>query len=378
MTGDSSPLHYSARELVGMADPLHGEGLAAGLLPGGVILDEPATPPAVWGEGEDVLWAEGEALLICGPDGVGKTTLAGCLIRARLGVGDPSVLGLPVAPGKRNVLYLAMDRPRQATRALRRLFSEADRDLLDERLVLWRGPPPADLATYPRLLTEMAHAADADTVVVDSLVDAAARLSEDEAGAGWNRARQAAIAAGVELVELHHPRKAQADNRKPNKLADVYGSRWLTKGAGSVLSLWGQPGDLAVEFTHLKPPAALCGPWTVTLDPDAGTVGRDAPLDLVGQVRRRGVNGMTAEAAARLLYGSAAPGRAEVERARRRLTRLANQGVLWCREGSRGGAPAAWFLAAGRNHAGSHAGHVPAPTAVSAQVGESCGPGAQE
>ena len=107
-----------------------------------------------------------------------------------------------------------------------------------------------------------------------------------------------------------------------------------------MLSLWGEPGDLAVEFTHLKPPAALCGPWTVTLDPDAGTVGRDAPLDLVGQVRRRGVNGMTAEAAARLLYGSAAPGRAEVQRARRRLTRLANQGVLWCREGSRGGAPA--------------------------------------
>ena len=351
--------------------------LAARLLPGGSILDEPAMPPAVWGEGEDVLWAEGESLMIVGPDGTGKTTLAGCLVACRLGLGlvGPDVLGLPVAPGERNVLYLAMDRPRQAMRALRRLFTEADRAELDERLALWQGPPPEDLARYPNLLTELAHAAGADTVVVDSLKDAAGKLSEDETGSGWNRARQAAIVAGVELIELHSGRKAQADNRKPSKLADVYGSRWLTSGAGSVISLWGQAGDLVVEFTHLKPPANLCGPWAVTIDPDAGTMHRDAPLDLVAQVRLRGSQGITAEVAARLLYGSERPTRAETERARRMLARKAAKGVLVRHEGTRGGqagsGAAVWFLAAPEQSRSNHASHVSASADAEPQVEQS-------
>src|SRR6266571_2736772 len=29
------------------------------ILPGGCILDEPETPPAVWGDGDAILWAEG-------------------------------------------------------------------------------------------------------------------------------------------------------------------------------------------------------------------------------------------------------------------------------------------------------------------------------
>ena len=75
-------------------------GFAARILPGGIILDEPDTPPAVWGDGESILWAEGESLIIAGPDGVGKTTLAGQLIRARLGIGDGLVLGMAVTPGQ--------------------------------------------------------------------------------------------------------------------------------------------------------------------------------------------------------------------------------------------------------------------------------------
>ncbi len=61
-------------------------------------------------------WVEGEALLIVGPSGVGKTTLTGQLVRARMGLGDGLVLGMPVSPGRR-VLYLAMDRPAQIARA---------------------------------------------------------------------------------------------------------------------------------------------------------------------------------------------------------------------------------------------------------------------
>src|SRR5690606_35653346 len=84
----------------GEADPF------ASLAPGGSwVLDIPDTTPAVWGEGDDVLWSAGEALMICGQQGVGKTTLAHQLIRARLGL-DTQVLGFPVAPADRRVLYL--------------------------------------------------------------------------------------------------------------------------------------------------------------------------------------------------------------------------------------------------------------------------------
>ena len=66
----------------------------------------------------------------------------------------------------------------------------------------------------------MAYAADADTVVVDSLVDAAARLSGGEAGAGWNRARQAAIAAGVDWSS-----SASRATRQPTIAAEQAGRR---------------------------------------------------------------------------------------------------------------------------------------------------------
>jgi hypothetical protein len=325
--------------------------LLARILPGGIILDEPETPPAVWGDGEAVLWAEGEALIIAGPDGVGKTTLAGCLMRARLGIGDGDVLGRAVTPGKHNVLYLAMDRPRQARRALRRLFTAEHRDTLDEKLRIWQGPPPADLARYPLQLAQLARLADADTIIIDSLKDAALKLSDDEAGSGWNRARQNAIEAGAELIELHHPRKAQADNRKPSKLEDLYGSRWITSGAGSVISLWGEPGDLVVEFTHLKSPAAQAGPWTMGIDPAAGTVHLEhAAVDLVQHVRDRGAAGATAVTAAQALFDCTAPDGSQQKKAAYRLNKKVAEGVLYRRDGQRGGGPdrvmTTWFLAA--------------------------------
>lgn len=91
---EGSPLDYSAEE-TGRPDTLLGR-----LLPGSAILDVPAVPDAVWGAGGDILWAAGQSLIIAGPDGVGKTTVAANLIQARLGLAK-SVLDLPVRPGDR-------------------------------------------------------------------------------------------------------------------------------------------------------------------------------------------------------------------------------------------------------------------------------------
>lgn len=235
---------------------------------GSFILDAPEVVPAVWGEDDRVLWAQGEPLVVCGPPGVGKTTVANQLTMGRLGIVD-SVLGMPVTPGRDRVLYLACDRPRQVARAMRRLVGEEHRSLLDTRLAVWKGPPPADLSKRPEVLVQLARRFEADTVVIDSLKDVAIGIAEDAVGAALNNALQSCIAADIEVCALHHQRKGQ-DGRKPNKLEDLYGSVWIPAGAGSVVLLWGQAGNSIVELVHLKQPAATVGPWKIEHDHAAG------------------------------------------------------------------------------------------------------------
>jgi replicative DNA helicase len=311
------------------------------------VLDSPEGVQSVWGEDDDVLWARGETLLLVGPPGVGKTTLAGQLLRARLG-GEPGLLGWPVAPTVSRVLYLAMDRPPQIARSMRRVFREEDRELLNERLVVWRGPPEVDMAKDTGLLTEMAAAADADTVVLDSVKDAAIRLSDDEIGAGLNQAFQRALVAGVEVLGLHHQTKRSGSGTgKPDTLADVYGSAWITAGAGSVILLWGNAGDSVVELKHLKQPAEDVGPLQLIHDHAAGRTVVHAEVDLLQVVANNSAHGLAARAAAHALFASEDPTDNEVEKARRRLKGLAAKGLVIAKPGppsAAGGKPEMRFF----------------------------------
>ncbi len=310
--------------------------LSSYLVPGAEwLLDLPESPPAVWGKGEQVLWAQGEALMIAGGPGLGKTTLAGQLVRARLGL-QPAVLELPVAEGGR-LLYLAMDRPQQIGRRLRQQFSTGELHALEGtgRLVLGIGPPPQDLAKHPDLLPELCAAAQADTLVVDSLKDAAVGLTDDEVAAGYNRARQLTITTGVQVLELHHLVKRGADGKAPTTLADVYGSAWLTAGAGSVLLLTGEAGDPIVRAAHLKQPMEAWGPAEVAHDHAKGTSSVHTRVDLLELLALTKVQ--TPLSAARQLYGVEKPTRAEVERARRRLEHLVQGGKAEKRAGRAGG-----------------------------------------
>lgn len=288
---------------------------------GSFVLDVPDAVESLWGSDEKVIWPDGEGLMLTGTQGVGKTTLAQQLVLSLIGVLDAPVLGLPVVPGRR-VLYLAMDRPHQIRRAFRRQCRDEHRHLLDEQLAIWKGPPPADLAKHPEILTEMAEQADADVVVVDSLKDAAVGLSEDEVGSGWNRAAQGLLATGRNLLVLHH-RKKQTTNAKIG-LDDVYGSTWLTSGMGSVVVLDGKPGDPLVEFRHLKFPVSEVGPMKVSHDQASGLMTVAEQVDVVAVAQAEG--SITVKQAALLLFGSATTN--EVEKARRRLDKRVVAGEL--------------------------------------------------
>ena len=100
---------------------------------GSFIFDIPDETPAVWGEGSDVLWPEGEALILCGPSGVGKTTIAGQLVRGLIGLSS-DLLGYPIHPYNR-LLYLSMDRPAQVARSLKRQIHPSERAVVDQKLV---------------------------------------------------------------------------------------------------------------------------------------------------------------------------------------------------------------------------------------------------
>jgi replicative DNA helicase len=291
------------------------------------ITAEPDQIPAAWGSHDEVLWAEGEGLMIVGPDGVGKTTLAQQLVLARIGLA-PKLLGhnVQTAPGR--VLYIAADRPRQAARSFGRMVTPSDYDILRDRLIVWRGPLPFDITQDRAALANLVVDLNATDLFIDSLKDIALDLSKDETGSRVNIALQEVIARGIELCTLHHQRKEGRDGSgKPQKLADVYGSRWLTAGMGSVVCLWGEPGDPLVDLLHLKQPAEDVGPLSLLHDHTKGRTVIESSTSVSEILSEHAATGLEVKGLAERLYQKKNPTRSEIEKARRRLETLVRQGL---------------------------------------------------
>lgn len=300
------------------------------------VTDTGAEKAPLWGTREQTVWASGESLMIVGPPGVGKTTLAHQVILARIGL-QQSVLNMPVAPSKR-VLYLAMDRPQQIARAMARRVEPAHEPALRDRLAVWQGPLPATLDKEPDLLADLAAAHQADTIVIDSLKDAVSTLVDDALAVAFHNARMRALRNGVEVMELHHQRKAAADAPRGQRptLDRVYGSTWITSGAGSVLFIAGEAGDPAVTLHHLKTVTGEIGPLQVIHDHTHGTTTIEPTLDPVALLRAH-PGGLTTRDLAALLSGETTPGRSDIEKARRHLERLVKTGLAKKTEGAAGG-----------------------------------------
>lgn len=293
---------------------------------GRFIFDTDTDLQARWGRDTEVLWARGESLIVCGPTGVGKTTITVQLLEAMLGIGAGNVLGYPVTPARR-VLYLAMDRPRQIGRLLKRRFTEADREVLDDRLVIRKGPLPADISKVPDQFLTLARKADADVVIVDSLKDACVKLTDDESGGQVNRAIQYCNAESIDVLVMHHLRKQGREGSKPTNVSEVYGSSLITNGAGSVVLLWGDSGDPLIELSQLKMPADKVGPFTIEHDFDAGRMTVERRFDLLQYLRDRPDSSLLD--AARAEHGDAVKaGSNQYKRTERRLRQLVSKGLV--------------------------------------------------
>jgi replicative DNA helicase len=293
---------------------------------GSFCLDVAPGVPAVWGAGTKVVWASGEPLLVVGPDGCGKTTVAQQVMLGMVGLRD-EVLGLSVAPTY-PLLYIAIDRPKQAQRSMARMVTEEDRKTLDNRLVVWKGMLLSQINRQPRLISELAKRLKAKAVILDGLKDAASRLSDDEAGASIAMCFKYVIDEGIEIAALFHQRKGGGDDESkiPNTLDAVYGSRLITAACGSVVMLWGDPGSEVVAWRQLKQPAEVVGPFNVIHDHEAGTSVAEGWVDLMAMAGMNG--GITAVEAAIAMYGTTEPTKSQRDTAYRRLERLVKNSKL--------------------------------------------------
>jgi len=142
-------------------------------------------------------------------------------------------------------------------------------------------------------------------------------------------------------------------------LADVYGSTWITAGAGSVILLAGEAGDPIVDMRHLKQPAGEVGPYRLLHDQDTGAMTVEHSTDLLAIAAASGGDGLTAKRAAVAVFEKDTPTRAQIEKVRRKLDRLVRSGLLVREDGQvgpEGGTPPALWHPVEGSHESSHAG----------------------
>lgn len=238
---------------------------------GGLLLDLPGVVP-IWGEGNKLLAVEGQAWMIAGPDGTGKTTIAAQYAKTRLGLlpgGEMWGQPLQPLPESQSVYYLAMDRPRQAMESIRRDLTEDMRDVLNQRLFIHQGPPPHRLSNEAGqmwMLDEVGET-NAGVVVVDSRKDAGNPTDSQEV-LGVATMINLLVASGVEVLVLAHPNEARR-NGPPDQTA-VAGHGGVYHNMGSLLFLEGRPGDTLLTVHHIKPIRDRLAPFKVVHDHASG------------------------------------------------------------------------------------------------------------
>lgn len=194
-------------------------------------------------------------MLVSGPPGTGKTQLS-LQFAIHLALGKPFLGYAAQEPLK--LLFISMEMGhadlKYFVENMAQELTPEERQLLTENLLFWPLGHGVMLGTPDgqKTVEQLVEKHRPDGVFFDSLGMVTTDELTDEGTVKVIMDWQARLRAntGVFTWFLHHNRKAQSTNKKPNKLADVYGSQYITSYATTVLGLW--PVNSNVEVAALK------------------------------------------------------------------------------------------------------------------------------
>lgn len=203
----------------------------------------------------DGLLQDGGYMLVTGPSGIGKTQFSlGAAGQLALG---KDFLDRKVDPKPKRIGFFSLEMGlvdlKYFVMQLGEGWTDEEKEILEENMQFFPLGEPLYM-TKPEVRSDIEQLVGdlrLDGIVVDSLGSATDEEVSDEKFKKffhWND--QLRARTGAFTWYIHHHRKASGDNKKPNKLSDVYGSQYITSYATTVLCLW--EGSV-VDSTQLIP-----------------------------------------------------------------------------------------------------------------------------
>lgn len=198
---------------------------------------------------------KGGYMLMSGPSGIGKTQIA--LDAAAHFTNGLDFLERPVEQSKVGFLSLEMGLTdlKYFLMTLQAAYTPEQQEVMEEMLQIFPVGEPLYMAKEAELnkLDQVIGDLKLGGLIVDSLGDATDEdLSDQGFRKFFHRMSKLRAKHNCWMWFIHHNRKANGDNKKPNKLADVYGSQYITSQATSVFCLWDGNYANSLQILPLK------------------------------------------------------------------------------------------------------------------------------
>jgi AAA domain-containing protein len=200
----------------------------------------------------DGLLQEKGVFVIAGPSGVGKSQLS---LRAAesMAVGKKFLKWEIQKPMK--VLFISMEMPHEELKSFTDTMAMAENEQLRSNLLVAPVGQSIQLSSpkAQKGLNRIIEEFQPDGIMFDSLGVALNGDLNDNSMLlqMFNYVKGTIIGEyGCFAWFIHHPRKGQVGNKKPNKLDDLYGGQYIGSTASTVVSLW--PTGKDIELSCLK------------------------------------------------------------------------------------------------------------------------------
>lgn len=193
--------------------------------------------------------------LLTGQSGVGKTQFS--LDAAGHMVNGLDFMGKPTKKSRIGFFSLEMGiiDLKYFLQQLQYAFTPEQQEVMEENLLFFPLGEPLYMTkdNVRDDLSQLIGDLKLDGIMVDSLGSVTDEALADEAFKKffhWNDTMRQKH--DIFTWYIHHHRKASGDNRKPNKLSDVYGSQYITSYATTVSCLWDSGTPNVIDYLPLK------------------------------------------------------------------------------------------------------------------------------